>query len=102
MAGFFSRLFGLKDNVDFNALIKKGATIVDVRSSGECQCGSLKQAINIPLESLNSKLSKINKSKPVIVVCASGMRSKSAVSILKANGYTEVYNGGSWCDLLPK
>jgi len=39
--------------------------------------------------------------KPIITCCASGMRSASAKSILKQNGF-EVYNGGGWTALQHK
>jgi rhodanese-related sulfurtransferase len=44
-------------------------------------------------------LSRIRNDKPVITCCASGMRSASAKSILKSNGYSDVYNGGGWMSL---
>jgi rhodanese-related sulfurtransferase len=51
------------------------------------------------LNALQQSLSKIKKDKPVITCCASGMRSASAKSILKASGFTEVHNGGGWMSL---
>ncbi|MEY3422923.1 MAG: hypothetical protein RIR48_3252, partial [Bacteroidota bacterium] len=44
-------------------------------------------------------LKQLDKSKPIITCCASGMRSGSAKSLLIANGFTEVYNGGGWTGL---
>ncbi len=85
--------------VDLGELIAQGATIVDVRSPGEYKGGHIKNSINIPLDSLSKGLSKINKNKPVITCCASGMRSSSAKSILKSNGFTDVHNGGGWMSL---
>jgi rhodanese-related sulfurtransferase len=32
--------------------------------------------------------------------CAAGIRSGQAVEFLKSNGFGEVYNGGSWNDVL--
>ncbi|MGZ5283038.1 MAG: rhodanese-like domain-containing protein, partial [Bacteroidia bacterium] len=43
-----------------------------------------------------------DKNKTIITCCASGMRSASAKSILAMNGYTNVYNGGSWSGLKSK
>lgn len=96
MAGFLSRLFGLEDTADFQNLLENGAILLDVRTKGEYKQGNISNSINIPLDSLSSSLSKLKKDQTIIVVCASGMRSKSAVSILKKNGFSEVYNGGSW------
>jgi rhodanese-related sulfurtransferase len=44
----------------------------------------------------------LDKSKPVITCCASGMRSASAKSLLLQKGFSEVYNGGGWTSLQNK
>lgn len=89
------KILGIKPAADFRELLQEGAQVVDVRSREEYASGHVKGSINVPLPELNSSLGKINKSRPVIVCCASGMRSASAKSILKAQGF-EVYNGGGW------
>lgn len=96
MAGFLSRLFGLEDTADFKALLENGAILLDVRTKEEYKQGAATNSINIPLGSLSSNLSKLSKDKPIIAVCASGIRSRSAVTLLKRKGFQEVYNGGSW------
>ncbi len=98
--GIFSKLFGPK--VDYNELIANGAMIVDVRSKAEYSGGHIKGSINIPLQSLQSNLGRLKKDKAIITCCASGMRSASAKSVLKSNGFTEVYNGGGWLSLQGK
>ncbi len=85
--------------VDYKELVKQGAQIVDVRTKGEYRSGHSKKSINIPLDNLSNSLGKLNKDKPVITCCASGMRSASAKSTLKSNGFKEVYNGGGWTSL---
>ena len=97
--GILSALFGKKSTVNLGELIENGAQIIDVRTSGEYQQGHLKKSKNIPLDRLPSQLSKIDKSKPVITCCASGMRSASAKGILSRAGFVEVHNGGSWLNL---
>lgn len=92
-------LFGLGPKIDYRELLKNGAVIVDVRTKSEYQGGHIKGSINIPLQNLNSSLSRLKKDKAVITCCASGMRSASAKSILKSNGFAEVYNGGGWASL---
>ena len=88
--------------VDLKELMKKGAQIIDVRTKDEFQGGHIRGSVNIPLQNLNGNLSKIKKDKPVITCCASGMRSASAKSSLKSNGFTEVHNGGGWMSLQNK
>jgi phage shock protein E len=97
MFGFLKKIFG--ERVDIQELILNGATIIDVRSKEEFQRGHLKSSINIPLDKLTQSLKKLDKSKPIITCCASGMRSASAKSILISNGFEQVYNGGSWTSL---
>ena len=36
----------------------------------------------------------LDKRKPIVVYCASGMRSASAKAFLEKNGFSEVYDGG--------
>jgi rhodanese-related sulfurtransferase len=93
---------GLGPAVDFAALKKEGATILDVRTRGEYQSGHIKGAVNIPLNELSNQLGKLKKDKPVITCCASGMRSASAAVILKSNGFNVVHNGGGWNGLQNK
>ncbi len=93
---------GFGPKADLSALTKNGAQIIDVRTKEEYQQGHIKGSLNIPLQNLQNNLSKINKDKPVITCCASGMRSASAKSILKSNGFTEVHNGGGWRRLQTK
>ena len=95
-------LFGLGPKVDYAALIKKGAVIVDVRTKAEYQQGHVKGSLNIPLQSLSDNLSKLKKDKPIITCCASGMRSASARDVLKSKGFVEVHNGGAWASLKNK
>src|SRR5687768_6344427 len=99
MINTIKNLFGFGTKVNYADLVKQGAIILDVRSKGEYQSGHIKDSINIPVDALRNNLSKLKKDKPIITYCASGMRSASAKSILKSNGYHEVHNGGSWSSL---
>ncbi len=100
MFNFIKKLFG--PGTDFKALQQQGAVIIDVRTAGEFNGGHIKGAINIPVDSIRSKINDIKKKgKPVITCCASGMRSGSATSMLKQAGI-EAYNGGSWISLQNK
>jgi len=95
MLRFIGNLFKRK-HIDFRALVKSGALIIDVRTIDEFRDGHLKSSRNIPLDSIQSRLSELKKlQKPIITVCRSGARSGMAKSILTAGGLT-VYNGGAW------
>lgn len=95
--GVFGNLFGTK--VDVQALKAQGAVIIDVRTPGEFAGGHANGAINMPLQTINSKLEDIRKKdKPVLLCCASGMRSGRATGILKKAGI-EAYNAGPWTNV---
>jgi len=93
MIQLIKKILGIGPAIDYSALLNSGATIIDVRTKG---------SVNIPLNNLSNHYSKINKDRPVITCCASGMRSASAKSLLKSNGFTEVHNGGGWQSLQAK
>lgn len=99
MINFIKRLFGLGPQVDYKALVGSGAIIVDVRTRTEYAGGHINGSVNFPLDMLANNIAKLKKGKAVITCCASGMRSASAKSILNNNGFSEVYNGGSWTSL---
>ncbi len=103
MIELIKQLFGIGPKADFAQLVKNGAIIMDVRTKNEYGGGHIKRSVNIPVNMLSNNLSRFkDKDKPIITCCATGMRSGSAKSILKSNGYTQVYNGGSWNGLQNK
>ena len=92
------KIFGIK-TTDYNQLMKDGAIVIDVRTTGEFNSGHISGSTNVPLDKIKSKIKKIeNLKKPVIFCCASGMRSGQATSIAKSRGI-DVYNGGGWSSL---
>ena len=103
MLNILKQILGLGPKVDYAELVKQGATILDVRSKGEYAGGHIKGSLNIPVDTLSNNLNKLKgKDKPIITCCASGMRSSQAKSILNANGFLHVYNGGGWTSLKSK
>ena len=94
---FFRKLFCLGPKVNYKELVANGAILIDVRTTQEFASHKAQGSQNIPLDAIKGKASKIKKlSKPVVLCCASGMRSSSAAMLLKGKGITEVYNGGSY------
>jgi phage shock protein E len=80
--------------------VLKKASVVDVRTPGEYLEGHYPGAINIPLNELQNRLEEFKELKaPIVAYCRSGARSGMAVSLLKQNGFNEVYNGGGLFDL---
>jgi len=102
MINILKNLLGFGPKVNYAELLKQGAVILDVRSKAEYQTGHIKGSLNIPVDSLSSQVGKLKTGIPIITCCASGMRSATAKSILKSNGFAEVYNGGGWMSLQNK
>ena len=93
---FFRKILGLGSKVNYHDLIANGAILIDVRTPAEYNGGKPKNSKNIPLDKIGSKIDTLKKlNKPIVLCCASGMRSGRATNILKKAGI-EVYNGGGW------
>ena len=98
--GFLANLlFGGSPNgdVDLPALIKEGALVIDVRSTGEFSSGHIEGAICIPHNVISRDMAQHekNKTNTIIVYCHSGARSGAAKRSLEGAGYTHVINGES-------
>ena len=94
--GFFLALFGNTDNRNLIEALKSGAYLVDVRTPAEFSIGSVKGAVNIPLEKVSIQLSKFKNKEKIVVFCRSGNRSSQAKTILEQSGFHNVINGGTW------
>ena len=75
---------------------REKAHIVDVRSPDEFATGHLIGAKNIPMDRLEADLGKsiADKKRPLILVCASGMRSQKALGVAKAQGFEHAHSLG--------
>lgn len=67
-------------------------TLVDVRTADEYSLGTIRNAINIPLDELRDRIQEIPADKPVIVFCAIGLRGYLAQKILMGRGFKDVRN----------
>ena len=91
--------FGKKKNINSGVeecKRTKGAILLDVREVDEYKSGHIPGAINVPLSTLNTRISEVvpEKDRPVFVHCLSGARSGKAVGLLKSMGYSQVENIG--------
>ena len=75
---------------------KQDVFYVDVRTAAEFAEGSVKNAVNIPLDQIENNLGQFKDKKKIVVFCKSGTRSAKAKSILEKNQILNVTNGGSW------
>lgn len=96
--GFFTSLFGAGETTaaELARQIAAGAFLVDVRSRGEFESGSVKGAVNIPLDLLTQQIDKFRNKEHIVVFCRSGNRSGQAKRLLNEQGFKNVTNGGTW------
>lgn len=67
------------------------ATLLDTRTPMEYSRGHAEGFINIPVDELRERIGELDRSKPVYVICQSGLRSYIASRILTGNGF-DAYN----------
>lgn len=79
-----------------NEYLDKNALIIDVRTPEEYSGGHCEGSINIPLNLIEARMNELDKTKHIILCCASGGRSGMATNFLKANGFEHVINAGPW------
>ncbi|MBQ3683343.1 MAG: FAD-dependent oxidoreductase [Succinimonas sp.] len=80
----------------YKALDKKDYYVLDVRNREEVLKYRIPEAVNIPLAQLRERMKEIPKDRPVIVICAVGVRAWNAAGILRGNGYHSiVLEGGA-------
>ncbi|MCB2293500.1 rhodanese-like domain-containing protein [Clostridium algoriphilum] len=68
--------------------------ILDVRTKEEYDNGHIPGAKLVPVQLLPTKVNELDKykNKAILVYCASGGRSPRAVTILKNNGFKNIYH----------
>ncbi len=78
--------------------LKHGAMLIDVRSAAEYIAGHLPNAVNMPLSEIRELVPRKVKDKERVLLlhCQSGMRSGAARRQLRAMGYTNAHNLGSY------
>jgi rhodanese-related sulfurtransferase len=80
-------------SLEVTQLLNRGKTqVLDVRDAAEFAKGHLRDAKNIPLADLQTRIGELDKSKgkTIIVVCQTGARADKAVKLLAAAGFEDV------------
>lgn len=70
----------------------KNVQFIDVRTFEEYKGGHAPGAENLPLDGLENLIAKLDKEKPVYVICETGRRSQKGAEILQKNGFTDITN----------
>jgi rhodanese-related sulfurtransferase len=95
-AWLLSSKLGKTSPSEARALVERGAKLVDVRSASEFAAGHLPGALNVPVGEIGRRAKELGDPQaPVVVYCASGMRSASAARSLRALGFAHVHDLGA-------
>ena len=80
------------------ATLRHNPLVIDVRTPAEYRNGHLSKALNIPLAELPRRIGGVapDKSRPILLHCASGARSAAGRKSLAQLGYANVHNLGSY------
>ncbi|PAP77832.1 rhodanese-like domain-containing protein [Rubrivirga marina] len=86
---------------DVVAAIADGATVVDVRTDDEYAGGHVAGAIhaNVFDDGFEQRMASLDRTEPVYLYCASGVRSGRAAAVLEGMGFERVVNAGGFDDL---
>jgi glyoxylase-like metal-dependent hydrolase (beta-lactamase superfamily II)/rhodanese-related sulfurtransferase len=83
-------------------LTEDAAVLIDIRNPGEVEQGRIPGSVHIPLAQLRARLDLLPTDKAIVVHCAGGWRSSVAASLLRAEGFDNVWDlaGGynAWAD----
>ena len=88
LGGFFSeqpadRTLGSKIRAERAvALVHGGATLLDVRQNSEWKSGHAPGAVHVPLGDIDKASGRLRQGRQVVMMCASGMRSRTAAKHL--------------------
>ena len=96
MLNFLKNILNPTGHQALTEALNGGAYLVDVRTPAEFSAGSVKGAVNIPLDAISKHLGKFAGKKNIVVFCRSGNRSGQAKRILDHNGINNVMDGGTW------
>jgi rhodanese-related sulfurtransferase len=95
MFGLFGQSQQIECHEARDMVQNQNAQLVDVRTVEEHRQGTLPGSIHVPLHAIQQGHKQLDKTKPVIVYCASGARSAQAKAILHNLGFDNVHNLGS-------
>ncbi len=79
---------GSIDIAEFEKIVKENPEsiyLVDVRDADEFAKGSLKTAVNIPVDQLKKRIAELPADKPIVFICGTGARSGESFYMVQDN-----------------
>jgi rhodanese-related sulfurtransferase len=76
------------------SLDRRCLMILDVRTAQEYRSGHLSGSINLDFRSASfaDELARLDRSKPYLVYCRTGVRSARTAALMKSLGFREIYD----------
>ena len=68
-------------------VVRGGATLLDVRENSEWKSGHAPGAVHVALGNIDQAPRRLRQGRPVVVMCATGMRSRTAAKHLRGLGW---------------
>lgn len=96
---FFVYFIEVKAQTLSDIVNDKETLLIDVRTPEEFSKGSVKNAINVPIQEIEQHISLFQGKKNVVVFCRSGNRSAKAIKFLQEKGIENLYDGKVWQDV---
>lgn len=82
---------------------QRNGIFLDIREPAEFKKEHIAESMSLPLSTLEANVAKLkDPEQPIILVCASGQRARTAAKQLRGNGFSNIYvlTGGlnAWKD----
>jgi phage shock protein E len=76
-----------------HTLVAAGIKVVDVRTPAEFDSGHVPGAVNIPYDQMARRYRELGPSStPILIYCKTGRRSGLAITTLREEGFTQIYD----------
>lgn len=66
--------------------------LLDVREPEELAIVSLPGSLHIPMRKIPARLAELDRNRPIVVMCHTGVRSRHVAGFLLANDFEDVFN----------
>jgi rhodanese-related sulfurtransferase len=77
------------------AMLDRGGLVLDVRNPDEWAAGHCEASRLMPMDQVPARLDELPRDRPILVVCAAGVRSRHVAAFLRAQGF-DAHNLGTW------
>jgi len=69
---------------------------VDVRPKSEYKAGTIKDAVNIPINEIRERIGELPKKRNIVLFCNNGQDAYTVQRMLKQRGFTAKYLSGGY------